>query len=115
MRRSLEVLVESDGDLIAPPQILRARDTTLAVFDEGDGSAAIRLASCMTEVGATQVDTGPEVEANLPAIRIVIRARALTAEARKRAVALEAAADVLLGSARPAFAKRLVEALLGDR
>ncbi len=85
------------------------------VFDEGDGSAANRLASCLAEAGATPLDADADAEADHQPIRIVIRAGALKAEARKRAAALEAAADVVLGSTRPAFARRLVEALLGER
>jgi len=81
------------------------------IFDEGDGSGSSRLASCMEEAGATRHDAGTEEEA----IRIVIRAPALTAQARKRAATLEAAAGVVLGSPRPVFARLLVEALLGDR
>lgn len=112
MKRSLEVLVGSERGAIAPPQFLRAGGQTLAVFDEGDGGAARRLASSLAEAGATPLDAEPE--ADPLGIRIVIRAPALKAEARKRAAALEAAADVVLGSTRPVFARRLVEALLGE-
>ncbi|MDH3624215.1 MAG: hypothetical protein OES69_19260 [Myxococcales bacterium] len=115
MRRSLEVLGASDGDQAPPPQALRAADTTLIIVDEGDGSASSQLVSCMEEAGATQLGAEPEAKANPGAIRIVIRARGSTIEARKRSALLEAAADVVLGSARPAFARRLVEVLLGER
>ncbi len=115
MKRPLELLVDSDGDRVPPPRVLRAGGTTLVVFDEADGSASSRLALWMAEAGATEVDKKTESEANLRTLRIVIRAPAQTAKARKRARALEAAADVVLGSARPAFARQLVGALLGDR
>ena len=98
--------------MIAPPRVLRAGDTTLTVFDEGDGTASSRLASCLAEAGATPLDAKLEIEANPEGIRIVIRAATVTAEARKRAAALESAADVVLGSARPVFARRLLETLL---
>jgi len=115
LKRSLEVLVEPDGERIAPPRILRAGDTLLTIIDEGDGGASNRLAFSLAEAGATPLEAGLEAEANLEGMRIVIRAPALTVDARHRAVALEAAADVVLGSARPAFARRLVQVLLGDR
>ena len=115
MKRSLEVLVEPNKEMIVPPRVLRAGDTTLMVFDEGDGTASSRLASWLAESGATPLDAELEIKANPEGIRIVIRATAVTAEARKRAAALESAADVVLGSARPAFAKRLLETLLSGR
>jgi len=114
LKRSLEILTEPVGDPGPQPRVLRAGDTTLMVFDEGDGSSSSRLASYMTDVGARQLDAERVADPNRGPIRIAIRFPALTAEARKRAAALEAGADVVLGSARPVFARRLVEALLGD-
>ena len=114
MKRSLEVLVEPNKERIAPPRVLRAGDTTLTVFDEGDGTASSRLASWLTESGATPLDAKLEIKASPEEIRIVIRAAAATAEQRRRAAALESAADVVLGSARPSFARRLLETLLEE-
>ena len=115
LKRSLEVLVEPDGERIAPPRVLCAGDTLLTVIDEGDGTASSRLASFLVEAGATLHDPGRAPQTNLDGLRIVIRAPALTVDGRHRAAALEAGAEVVLGSARPAFAARLVRVLLGDR
>ena len=115
MKRPLELLVDSDDDRVPPPRVLCVGGTILVVFDEADGRASGRFAAWMDEAGATELDEEIETEANPDTLRIVIRAPAPTANARKRAQALEAAADVVLGSARPAFARELVGALLGDR
>ncbi len=115
MKRSLELLVEPGGERIVSPRVLRAGDTTLTVIDAGDGSASRRLASWLAEAGAIPLDAESQGEGNLEEIRIVIRAPTLTVDARRRAAAVEAGADVVLGSARPAFARRLVGTLLGDR
>lgn len=61
------------------------------------------------------IDREVSPEPDLAELRVVIRASSLTADTRKRAVTLEAAADVVLGSARPAFATLLARSLLGDR
>lgn len=115
LKRSLEVLVELEGEPVPPPQVLRAGDTRVTVMDAGDGSASRRLASCLVDAGATPLEVERETDAHLEQIRIVIRAAARTADARRRSTALEATADLILGSARPAFARRLVDGLLGDR
>lgn len=74
----------------------------VSVVDTGDGVASRRFVDLMLDAGARRVDASSDANADM---EIVIRGTPKTPEARLRAEVLEQAADLVLGSARPAFAR----------
>ncbi len=107
MKRSLELVVEPAHGVGAPSIriYLGVGDRTVAVFDDGDGVEARRLADCMVATGAKRLEEARE--ANAPAFRILIRTRG-------DATRPYGDADLVLGSARRRFAEGFVPLLLGE-
>lgn len=107
MKRPLRVLGGTAAPRPALPLLVRAGDRLVSVADTGDGSAARRFADALLSAGGEPV--AAEVRA-LPDARVVIRAAVEPVDARLHTEALEESADVVLGSARPAFASLLAAA-----
>ena len=102
MKRSLRVVHDSNESRTKTPSIVTIGGHLVSVIDTGDGAAADRFADALVEVGATRVDS---VSNATPGTRIVIRSAPTSPEERLSAEVLEDAADLVLGSARPAFAR----------
>jgi hypothetical protein len=103
VKRSLHVVDDSDEAHPKAPAIVRIGGRFVTVVDGGDGVGADRFVDVLIEVGGARVDSVSDAR---PTMRIVIRGAPTSPEARLRAEVLEEAADVVLGSARPAFARR---------
>jgi hypothetical protein len=104
LKRSLHIVDDSGEVAAKAPSIVSIGGQLVAVIDTGDGVAADRFVDALVGVGAARVDS---VTNATPGLRIVIRDTPASPEGRRRAEALEAAADVVLGSARPPFARHL--------
>ena len=102
MKRALHVVGGPRDHVPSEPVFVTLGDRVLSVADAHDGSAAEQFVACLRDAGAT--DAHGDVEADF---LIVIRSAAHSAEARSRAKLMEQTADVVLGSARPAFARHL--------
>jgi hypothetical protein len=68
----------------------------------------------MQRAGARPADDTDQEPSPDALIEVVIRSPVPSVKGYRRAVERERSADVLLGSARPVFAERLVESLLGE-
>jgi hypothetical protein len=79
----------------------------VSVADTGDGLAALRFVDQLVEAGAIPVNPSNDTALD---VRVVIRGEPKSVEARRRAEDLEAHAHVVLGSARPAFARLFASA-----
>ena len=102
MKRSLHVVDDTGEPPVHPPRAVAIGDRLVSVADTGDGRSGLRFVDLLVDAGGAQVKLAHE--ANI-VLRVVIRGTARSPTARLRAEALEGAADVLLGSARPAFAR----------
>jgi hypothetical protein len=102
LKRSLHVVDETGDPPVHPPRAVAIGGRLVSVVDTGDGRSALRFVDLLVDVGGAQVKLDHDANIDL---RVVIRATARSAAARLRAEALEEAADVLLGSARPVFAR----------
>lgn len=102
MKRPLRVVDDSSGPAPTTPVLVTIGGKVVSVLDTGDGAASLRLVEALVDAGVIRVDSANDAK---PDLRIVIRGTPQSAEARLRAEALEEAADVVLGSVRPAFAR----------
>ena len=102
MKRSLRIVDDSGESSTKTPSIVTIGGQLVSVVDTGDGVASDRFVDALLEVGAAGI--APSEDAP-PDLRIVIRGTPTSPEARLRAEVLEEAADVVLGSPRPAFAR----------
>lgn len=107
MKRSLHVVDDTGDAPVLTPSNVTLAGRLISVADTGDGLAALRFIDQLVEDGAIPVD--PPNEAVFD-VRVVIRGAPKSHEARRRAEDLEAGADVILGSARPAFARLFASA-----
>ncbi len=107
MKRALRVVGDSGDPPPKAPLLVSVAGRLVSVVDTGDGVASVHFVDVLVDAGATRVDSTSDTKR---AIGIVIRGRAESPEARLRAEAVEEAADVVLGSARPAFAKHFASA-----
>lgn len=100
MKRKLHLAGESSGRPGGMPQFLSLGQGMVSVVDAGDGSATQMFVDALIENGAAlaSADAGADFS-------IVIRATPTTSEGRLREQQLEEGADLVLGSARPVFAK----------
>lgn len=108
MKRALHILGEPRDAVAAAPEVLRIGSRVVRIEDAHDGTRARQLAEQMVHAGA---ERSASDEADRADFRIAVRATPESNEARLRAEVLEETADLILGSARPAFARRFVEAL----
>ena len=107
MKRSLQVFDEKADSPVWTPRLLRVGDRLVSILDTEDGTPSRRFAEMLAEGGATLLEQSGDAN---PDLRIVIRGAAVSAEARRRAEVLEEAADLILGGARPAFARLFASA-----
>lgn len=104
MKRTLRI-VDDQGR--PPTWHLLIEGTRVAVDDTGDGRGGATLCEALVQAGAERLEPGDDAS---PDVRIVVRGTAPSQEARRRAAVLEQEADVVLGSARPAFATHFASA-----
>jgi hypothetical protein len=102
LKRSLRIVDDSSESTTKTPSIVTIEGQLISVVDTGDGVASDRFADALLEAGAAGM--APSGDAP-PDLCIVIRGTPTSPEARLRAKVLEEAADVVLGSPRPAFAR----------
>jgi len=79
----------------------------VSIADTGDGVPSLHFVDLLVQAGAARVELEDDAKADM---RVVIRGTPRTSRARLRAEAMEEAADVVLGSARPAFARLFASA-----
>ena len=109
MKRSLELLAEPVATRIAPVRTVELGSTRVAVSDDGDGAEALRFAGWLVDAGGTLIDDAFR-SPDSATLRIFVRTlRSATHAARSLDT------DVVLGSARPEFARGLARSILGDR
>ena len=104
MKHALRVLDDSGDPPPAGPLLVMLGDRLVSVVDAGGGVESRRFVAALLEAGAVPVDSPV---GSKPHTRIVIRSTPKSPEARVRALALEASANVILGSVRPVFASYL--------
>jgi len=107
LKRSLHVVDEKAASQVWTPRLLRVGDRLVSILDTEDGTPSLRFADMLAEVGARPLEQNVDAS---PDLRIVIRGAPVTTEARRRAEVLEEAADLILGAARPAFARLFASA-----
>jgi len=72
------------------------------VVDTGDGASGRRFVDLLVDASATRIDSADDAD---PDMRVVIRGALQSPDRRLPEEVLEETADVVLGSARPAFAR----------
>jgi hypothetical protein len=107
LKRSLQVIDEKADSPAWTPRLLRVGDRLVSILDTEDGTPSRRFAEMVAEGGATLLEQNSDA---IPDLRIVIRGAPVSAEARRRAEVMEEAADLILGAARPAFARLFASA-----
>ena len=107
MKRSLHVVDDSGDPPARAPARLDIGGWRVSVADTGDGVSSLRFVDGLIEAGAVRVDSSADMQFDT---RIVIRGTPQSPEARLRAEAAEEAADVVLGCARPVFARLFASA-----
>ena len=105
MKRSLHVVDDSGDPPVQAPRAVVIGDQLVSVIDTGEGRSSVRFVDLLVDAGAAHVDLARDANIDL---RIVVRDAPKTPAARLRVEALEETADVVLGSARPAFARLFV-------
>jgi hypothetical protein len=110
LKRSLRVIGDSGDAPVKAPLRVAIGARLVSVVDADDGLAALRFVDVLVDAGAARVDAAADAN---PDIRIVIRGAPRSAEAQLRAEVLEEDADVVLGSARAAFARHFASACAG--
>lgn len=108
MKRALHILGEPRDAIAADPQVVTIGTRVVTIEDAHDGARARQLADQLIDAGA---ERSPSAYADRADFRIAVRSTPESNEAQLRAEVLEETADVVLGSARPAFARHFVEAL----
>jgi hypothetical protein len=103
LKRSLHVIGPGSNDDFGEPEVVRVGDRQVTIQAIGSGSSAARFAAFMLGAGAERATP----DAGRDSVSIVIRDGAPAASDRD----LESNAHYVLGSARPAFARWLIEAL----
>jgi len=105
LKRSLHVVDDSGDPPVQAPRAVVIGDQLVSVIDTGEGRSSVRFVDLLVDAGAAHVDLARDANIDL---RIVVRDAPKTPAARLRVEALEETADVVLGSARPAFARLFV-------
>ncbi|MEM8605657.1 MAG: hypothetical protein AAGF92_01030 [Myxococcota bacterium] len=110
MKRPLDVVAGPSGSAGAgSTERVRLGDTVVSVESAASAADTQRFADLLFAAGGSR--PGDEESASL---RVVIRAPASGAAGARNQAELEANADVVLGSVRTGFAKRLAQSLLGE-
>lgn len=107
MKRPLAIVGQASTATSLKPLRFRIGETPLQVADTGDGTAAALFGDMLVLAGAELLRDADSSETDLA---IILRAPSSTTS-QTHAESLEAGADVVLGSPRPAFARLLVEEL----
>jgi hypothetical protein len=102
LSRSLPVIDDSGNPPIAEPMQVSIGARIISIEDTGNGRPGSVFVDWLVGAGATRVDSSDDAP---PDARIVIRGAPSSPDARRHTEALEQTADVVLGSARPAFAR----------
>lgn len=102
MKRKLQLVCDSGAQPLAVPRFVNLGQLTVSVIDAGDGSETQRFVDTLIGTEAALTDAKADAAADFS---IVIRATPRASEGRLREQALEEGADLVLGSARPVFAK----------
>jgi hypothetical protein len=105
LKRSLHVVDDSGDPSVQAPRAVVIGDQLVSVIDTGERRSSVRFVDLLVDAGAAHVDLARDANIDL---RIVVRDAPKTPAARLRVEALEETADVVLGSARPAFARLFV-------
>jgi len=105
LKRSLHVVDDSGDPPVQAPRAVVIGDQLVSVIDTGERRSSVRFVDLLVDAGAAHVDLARDANIDL---RIVVRDAPKTPAARLRVEALEETADVVLGSARPAFARLFV-------
>lgn len=111
MKRSLRIVDEADKDVVAEPLAVGVGARVLIVTDTGDGKLAQFFVDGLRREGADASRLPAELTESPDDISIVIRSPSTVPKARVRGEDLERQADVILGSARAAFARHLLASL----
>ncbi len=106
MKRPLAIVGQDRGATAFEPVALRVGHTKLRIADTGDGGSAAVFADMLVAAGAERV---PHDGAPQSCVYIVVRA--LTTGSHSNEREQESEADLVLGSARPAFARLLMQEL----
>ena len=107
MKRPLHVVDELRDPPVWTPSLLRVGGRLVSVIDTGEGGATRRFAEALVRQGATRIAADADTN---PDLHVVIRGAPSNVDARLRAEVLEEAADLVLGAARPAFARLFASA-----
>jgi hypothetical protein len=107
LKRSLHVVDDSRDPPVRAPASLDIGGWLVSVAGTGDGVSSLRFVDVLIEAGAVRVDSSADLKFNT---HIVIRETPKSPEARLRAETAEEAADVVLGCARPVFARLFASA-----
>lgn len=107
MKRTLRIV---DGEAPAPTRHVIVGGARVSIDDTGDGTGAARLVEALVGAGGSLIDTADDRRADF---RIVVRGETPSRESRVHAEALEREADLVLGSARTAFAGYFASACAG--
>ena len=102
MKRKLQLVGHSGGLPLDVARFVNLGQLTVSVIDAGGGSETQRFVDALIETGAALTDAKADAAADFS---IVIRATPTGTEGRLREEVLEEGADLVLGSARPVFAK----------
>ncbi len=107
MKRPLHIVGNSTDPVVHAPRAVSIGERLISIAGTGDERSVLQFVGLLVDGGAAPVDLANDARVDT---RIVIRGTPNTASAHLRAEALEAAADVVLGSARPAFARLFTSA-----
>jgi hypothetical protein len=107
LKRSLRVVGDCEDLPVQAPQTVTIGERLVSIADTGDGRSGLQFADLLIGGGATRVDSASDAKVDT---RVVIRGTPKAPAARLRAEAVEEAADVVLGSSRPAFARLFASA-----
>jgi len=102
LKRSLRVVDNPEGLPVQAPQAVTIGERLISIADTGDGRSSLQFVKLLVDGGAARVDSASDAKVDM---RVIIRGTPKSHEARLRAEAVEEAADLVLGSARPAFAR----------
>ena len=107
MKRSLQVVHDSGEPPVGASRTVAIEGRRVSIADTSDGGPSLRFLDLLVKAGAARVEPEDDTKTDM---RVVIRGTPQTPQARLRAEVMEEAADVVLGSARPAFARLFASA-----